>query len=346
MKYNNINNLYQLFSYQNDKNPEKKIFFQKIGQEWQGFSFKNINLKISLIQKFLLQRKIKKGDRVFLLSNSCVDWVAIDLAIQSVGGVTVPAFTTNNNLDNKFIITDCRPKLIFIENSELFKKNEDILKDLKNKIIFINPFEDNLSLNKIYSQTPLKLCLPSVSKDDLSCIIYTSGTYNNPKGVMLPHKAVLHNCEAAFVRLKDLGFKNEVFLSFLPLSHSYERMAGIYFPISIGAKVFFVKKVENIMSDFKEVKPTIVNGVPRFYQNLYKKVFSNIKNFNEEFSKKLLASLNNSNQGNFLQSLIFKIILNFLKFKIKNIFGGNIKVFISGGAALDSFISNFFRYIY
>ena len=96
------------------------------------------------------------------------------------------------------------------------------------------------------------------------------------------------------------------------------------------------------MSDFKEVKPTIVNGVPRFYQNLYKKVFSNIKNFNEEFSKKLLASLNNSNQGNFLQSLIFKIILHFLKFKIKNIFGGNIKVFISGGAALDSFISNFF----
>ena len=100
---------------------------------------------------------------------------------------------------------------------------------------------------------------------------------------MLPHKAVLHNCEAAFDRLKDLGFKNEVFLSFLPLSHSYERMAGIYFPISIGAKVFFVKKVENIMSDFKEVKPTIVNGVPRFYQNLYKKIFSNIKNFNEEF---------------------------------------------------------------
>ena len=85
MKYNNINNLYQLFSYQNDKNPEKKIFFQKIGQEWQGFSFKNINLKISLIQKFLLQRKIKKGDRVFLLSNSCVDLVAIDLSIQSVG---------------------------------------------------------------------------------------------------------------------------------------------------------------------------------------------------------------------------------------------------------------------
>ena len=342
MKYNNINNLYQLFSYQNDENPEKKIFFQKIGQEWQGFSFKNINLKVSLIQKFLLQRKIKKGDRVFLLSNSCVDWVAIDLAIQSVGGVTVPAFTTNNNSDNKFIITDCTPKLIFIENSELFKKNEDILKDLKKKIIFINPFEDNLSLKEIYSQTPLKLCLPSVSKDDLSCIIYTSGTYNNPKGVMLPHKAVLHNCEAAFERLKDLGFKNEVFLSFLPLSHSYERMAGIYFPISIGAKVFFVKKIENIMSDFREVKPTIVNGVPRFYQNLYKKVFSNIKHFNEKFSKKLLTSVNSNNQENFLQSLIFKIILNFLKFKIKNIFGGNIKVFISGGAALDSFISNFF----
>ena len=137
MKYNKINNLYQLFSYQNDKNPERKIFFEKIGQEWQGFSFENINLKISLIQKFLLQRNIKKGDRVFLLSNSCVDWVAIDLAIQSIGGVTVPAFTTNNKSDNKFIIKDCKPKLLFIENSVLYKKNEDILKGLKKKLFLL-----------------------------------------------------------------------------------------------------------------------------------------------------------------------------------------------------------------
>ena len=263
MKYNDISNLYQLFSYQKDKNPNKNLIYQKLNNRWRGYSYKEIHLKIVLLQSFFKQRKIKKGDRVFLLSNSCVDWVIIDLAVQSIGAVTVPAFTTNNKSDNDFIINDCEPKLFFIENYELFEKNKSIFKNRIRKLIFINNLNKYFNLDQIYNKTPLKFDLPQVGRQDLSCIIYTSGTYNKPKGVMLPHAAILHNCEAAFDSLKDLGFKNEVFLSFLPLSHSYERMAGVYFPISIGAKVFFVKKIENINLDFKDVRPSIVNGVPR-----------------------------------------------------------------------------------
>ncbi len=342
MKYSNLNNLYQLFSYQKNKNPKKKVIYEKVNQIWKGYSFEEINSKISLLQSFLIQRKIKKGDRIFLLSSSNVDWVAIDLAIQSVGGITVPAFVTNNKTDNEYIINDCKPKLLFIENNDLFKKNREVLKDFKKKVIFIENVTDNQNLKKIYEKTSLKFTLPFINRQDLSCIIYTSGTYNNPKGVMLPHEAILHNCEAAYDRLKDLNFSNEVFLSFLPLSHSYERMAGIYFPLSIGAKIFFVKKMENISSDFRQVKPTIVSGVPRFYENLYKKIFLAIKNSNTQFAKILQKRINKNYKQSIVKSLFYYFFLTILKYRIKKNFGGNLKVFISGGAALDASINRFF----
>ena len=343
MKYNNISNLYQLFSYQKDKNPNKKLIYQKLNNKWKGYSFKEIFLKIVLLQGFFKQKKIKKGDRIFLLSSSCVDWVIIDLAVQSIGALTVPAFTTNNKSDNEFIINDCKPKLYFIENYELFEKNKSIFKDRISNLIFINNLKQYFSLEQIYNKTPLKFDLPQVRRQDLSCIIYTSGTYNRPKGVMLPHAAILHNCEAAFDSLKDLRFKNEVFLSFLPLSHSYERMAGVYFPISIGAKVFFVKKIENINLDFKNVRPSIVNGVPRFYENLYKKIFNSIKNSNKKLSK-ILNKITGSESYKFSLSewLFLNFFLIFIRFKIKKNFGGNLKIFISGGAALSPSISRFF----
>lgn len=343
MKYNDISNLYQLFSYQKDKNPNKNLIYQKLNNRWRGYSYKEIHLKIVLLQSFFKQRKIKKGDRVFLLSNSCVDWVIIDLAVQSIGAVTVPAFTTNNKSDNDFIINDCEPKLFFIENYELFEKNKSIFKNRIRKLIFINNLNKYFNLDQIYNKTPLKFDLPQVGRQDLSCIIYTSGTYNKPKGVMLPHAAILHNCEAAFDSLKDLGFKNEVFLSFLPLSHSYERMAGVYFPISIGAKVFFVKKIENINLDFKDVRPSIVNGVPRFYENLYKKIFNSIKNSNKKLSKILHdIAVSENYRSSLLEWLFLNFFLLFIRFKIKKNFGGSLKLFISGGAALDPSISRFF----
>ena len=200
-----------------------------------------------------------------------------------MGAITVPSFTTNNISDNKFIIEDSKPKIIFIENDEIFKKNRSLFKKkfIIEKIIiddskYETSFKDILSYDE-------KIDLPKIKRSDISSIIYTSGTTGNPKGVILSHQSIIHNCIAAFELLKEINFKNEKFLSFLPLSHSYERMAGLYFPLYINGQIYFCKKMENILSDFKEVNPTIVTAVPRFYENIYKKIYLNIKKSNKIF---------------------------------------------------------------
>ena len=200
-------------------------------------------------------------------------------------------------------------------------------------------FKDILSYDE-------KIDLPKIKRSDISSIIYTSGTSGNPKGVILSHKSIIHNCIAAFELLKEINFKNEKFLSFLPLSHSYERMAGLYFPLYINGQIYFCKKMENILSDFKEVNPTIVTAVPRFYENIYKKIYLNIKKSNKIFQSFFEISLkNNFDDLSLLKKSQIKIFYFFLKRKIKNIFGHNFKTFVSGGAALDSKISNLFKFL-
>ena len=213
-----------------------------------------------------------------------------------------------------------------------------ILNSLSN-FVYPTSFKDILSHDE-------KIDLPKIKKSDISSIIYTSGTSGNPKGVILSHKSIIHNCIAAFELLKDINFKNEKFLSFLPLSHSYERMVGLYFPLYINGQIYFCKKMENILSDFKEVNPTIVTAVPRFYENIYKKIYLNIKKSNKIFQSFFEISLKkNFNDFSLLKKFQVKIFYFFLKRKIKNIFGRNFKTFVSGGAALDPKISNLFKFL-
>ncbi len=343
---NKIQSLYDLFTQQLLKNPDSKFLFDKINSKWRGLTFGEINNKVKSIQFYLKKKNVKKGDRIFLLSSSRSEWFLIDIAIQSMGAITVPSFTTNNISDNKFIIEDSKPKIIFIENDEIFKKNRLLFKKkfITEKIIiddskYETSFKDILSYDE-------KIDLPKIKRSDISSIIYTSGTSGNPKGVILSHKSIIHNCIAAFELLKDINFKNEKFLSFLPLSHSYERMAGLYFPLYINGQIYFCKKMENILSDFKEVNPTIVTAVPRFYENIYKKIYLNIKKSNKIFQSFFEISLKkNFNDFSLLKKFQVKIFYFFLKRKIKNIFGRNFKTFVSGGAALDPKISNLFKFL-
>ena len=343
---NKIQSLYDLFTQQLLKNPDSKFLFDKINSKWRGLTLSEINNKVRSIQFYLQKKNVKKGDRIFLLSSSRSEWFLIDIAIQSMGAITVPSFTTNNTSDNKFIIEDSKPKIIFIENDGIFKKNRSIFKKkfITEKIIiddskYETSFKDILSYDE-------KIDLPKIKRSDISSIIYTSGTSGNPKGVILSHKSIIHNCIAAFELLKEINFKNEKFLSFLPLSHSYERMAGLYFPLYINGQIYFCKKMENILSDFKEVNPTIVTAVPRFYENIYKKIYLNIKKSNKILQSLFEISLkNNFDDLSLLKKFQVKIFYLFLKRKIKYIFGHNFKTFVSGGAALDSKISNLFKFL-
>ena len=341
---NKIQSLYDLYAYQLTKYPNSKFLFDKVHSKWKGITFSEIERKVQSLQHYFYETEIKKGDRIFLLSSSRSEWFIIDIAIQSVGAITVPSFITNNVDDNNFIIKDCKPKIIFFENDLIFKKNKNIMNKnfIKDKVLIENSTYQK-SLSDIYKQRS-KVKLPFLRKKDISSIIYTSGTSGKPKGVVLSHESIIHNIFAAFELLKDLNFRKERFLSFLPLSHSYERMAGLYFPLYINAQIFFCKKIENIMSDFKEINPTVVTAVPRFYENIYKKISLNLKTSNQVINKIFEKVLkDNSKDLPLFLKLLYKIFYFFLKRKIKNIFGKNLKTFVSGGAALDSKISNLFH---
>ncbi len=345
---NSCNNLFEIFNYHLAKTPHKKVFFKK-EKIWDSSDFIETSKRIKKISFFLIKNRIKKGDRVFLLSNNRIEWVEFDLAIMVSGGVTVPSFVTNNTTDNEFIIKDCQPKFIVLEDEKVFKKNKKFLNKFKNKIILIEPSENFTDYKEITSHKDKQIKKITVNKEDISSIIYTSGTTGNPKGVILTHKSIMHNLQGAIELVNDFNLKNERFFSFLPLSHSYERMAGLYFPILIGAEIYFCSTTDKLLSEIKEVKPTILSAVPRLYENIFKKIKFQINKTNFLVSyllkKTFLLIENNPKENiNFFVKFLVTIFLKYiLKKKVLNIFGKKIKVLISGGAALNPDVGIFFN---
>ena len=345
---NSCNNLFDIFNYHLAKHPYKKVFYKK-EKIWDSCTFIESAERIKKISFFFLKNKIKKGDRVFLLSNNRIEWVEFDLAIMSLGGITVPSFVTNNVADNEFIINDCLPRFIVLENEKIFEKNKKFLNKFTAKIILIENSQNFVNYKKITSIKFEEIKNVEVKREDISSIIYTSGTTGNPKGVVLTHKSVMHNLKGAIELISDFNLKNERFFSFLPLSHSYERMAGLYFPILIGAEIYFCTANEKILSEIKEVKPTILSAVPRLYENIFKKIRSQINKTNFLIAyllKKTFLYIENIPQKN--TNIFEKVIITiFLKIILKNqvlkVFGKKIKVLISGGAALNPIVGVFFN---
>ena len=345
---NSCNNLFEIFNHHLAKTPHKKVFFKK-EKIWDSSNFIETSKRIKKISFFLIKNRIKKGDRVFLLSNNRIEWVEFDLAIMMSGGVTVPSFVTNNTTDNEFIIKDCQPKFIVLEDEKVFKKNKKFLNKFRTKIILIEPSENFTDYKEITSHKDKQIKKITVNKEDISSIIYTSGTTGNPKGVILTHKSIMHNLQGAIELINDFNLKNERFFSFLPLSHSYERMAGLYFPILIGAEIYFCSTTDKLLSEIKEVKPTILSAVPRLYENIFKKIKFQINKTNFLVSyllkKTFLLIENNPKENiNFFEKFLVTIFLKYiLKKKVLQIFGKKIKVLISGGAALNPDVGIFFN---
>ena len=343
----NSKSLIDIFNFYVNKKPHHKIFFFKKNNTWISNSFLEVKTRIEKIKTYLLNNGIKKGDRVFLLSNNRIEWVEFDLAIMSVGAITVPSFVTNNQHDNQFIINDCKPKFLVLENENTYKKNESFLKIDKKNIITIensNLFENYKNiLNKITINTKQKV----IEKKQISSIIYTSGTTGNPKGVVLTHQSIMHNLFGALEIMDEFDLNSERFISFLPLSHSYERMAGLYFPILISAQIYFCSSMDKLLNEIKEIKPTILSAVPRLYENIFKKIKLQITKSNfiiSFFLKIIFGNLDFKKKKNTLENLLSKIFIKLvLKNKINNLLGGKIKILISGGAALNPEIGIFFN---
>ena len=323
------------------------------------YSWGNIHTKIKILSNYL-KKIISEGDKCILLSENRPEWLISDLAIMNAGGVTVPLFTTYSENDYEYIIKDCEPKACIVSNIEQLKKikkyigeNTIIISidDFDKKIeCFENIFFEAKTDNKTFTES-IKSYNNNLKRNDLACIIYTSGTTGNPKGVMLSHGGILSNCEGAEEILQSLIKKDPpVFLTWLPLSHSYEHTVQ-YVQILLGAKVFYAESLEKLLANVAIAKPTIMTAVPRFYQNLYTKIslnFSKQKGIKKFFIINTIllgTKILNKEPLSFKQNFINFFCEILVRKKIKKQFGGKLKAFVSGGGALDKKIGEFLNSI-
>ena len=360
MQLSRINSLVELFftKYKEINSVADKPFLKWLKENEKDFlTWQQVASKIQILSEYL-KTKLNKGDRCILLSENRPEWLISDISIMNAGGVTVPLFTTYSERDYEYIINDCKPKICIVSNEIQLKKIEKFISDeikvlsienLNEKVENIeNIFNEHSKKNKSNAHISFN---QNLERKDLACIIYTSGTTGNPKGVMLSHGGILSNCEGAQEILNQLVQNSEpTFLTWLPLSHSYEH-AVQFVQISLGAKIYYAESLEKLLSNMSIAKPTIMTAVPRFYQNLYSKISINFSK-QKGFKKKLILStislgikkLNNENLT-FREKLINFFCEKLVRKKIKNQFGGKLKAFVSGGGALDQKIGEFLNAI-
>ena len=359
MQIDKINNLLELFYQQYQKQNKKSIFLECLKEPQKKYSWEDVYLNINKLSKEI-SRHIKKGDRCLLVSENRPEWMISDLSIMLSGGVTVPAYTTYTERDYEYIIDDCTPAIIIISDKIQYEKIKNIIpkKNFIKKTIFFEDIENineefNLRIQDIFkgnnfsNQNFYDL---KIQRKDMACIIYTSGTQGNPKGVMLSHGGILNNCEGANKLLKTFISKKPKFLTWLPLSHSYEHTVQ-FVQIAVGAKVFYAESIDKLIKNMSDCSPEIMTAVPRFYQNLHQKInvsFSKATGLKEvlvnqtvHLGKKKL----NKQKFSLIENLINFICEKLVRKKIKNQFGGNLKTFISGGGALDKEVGSFLNAI-
>ncbi len=359
MELSKINSLVELFftKYKELNSTSNKPFLKCLKDNKKDFlTWKQVERNIQILSEYL-RKNLSKGDRCILLSENRPEWLISDIAIMNAGGVTVPLFTTYSEKDYEYIINDCNPKICIVSNNTQLKKIDKFISD-NIKVLSIENIDKQIdNIENIFERFSKEKTLDHLSfnqnieRKDLACIIYTSGTTGNPKGVMLSHGGILSNCEGAQEILNSLVKGSEpVFLTWLPLSHSYEH-AVQFVQITLGAKIYYAESLEKLLSNMSVAKPTIMTAVPRFYQNLYSKISINFSK-QTGLKKKLISStillgikkLNNENMS-FREKILNYLCEKLVRQKIKNQFGGNLKAFVSGGGALDQKIGEFLNSI-
>ena len=357
---NKINNLVELFFNQYENQFDKsKILLSSLKEPRKNYSwqetFNSINKLSEELKKF-----VNVGDRCLLISENRPEWFISDLSIMLSGSITVPAYTTYAERDYEYIINDCTPSVIFVSNTEQFNKIKNIIKN-KNFIKKVFSFDnlenenhkDYQNISNLLNDLKKEKSIPKneMRRKDPACIIYTSGTQGNPKGVILSHGGILNNCEGAIEILEPLIHRDQTrFLTWLPLSHSYEHTVQ-FVQITVSARVFYAESIEKLIKNMNECSPEVMTAVPRFYQNLYQKINASFKKATGIkkilVQKMLVLGLKKIRKEplNFIEKVLDKILEKIVRKKIKDQFGGSLKTFVSGGGALDKEVGFFLNAI-
>jgi long-chain acyl-CoA synthetase len=327
-------------------------YYDASRSSWLTYSWSEANKQILSIQAALAKENLQAGDRVALMLRNSPHWVFFEQAALGMGLVVIPLYT-NDRADNvSYVLQDAGVKLLLIENESALKQLEPIASQLQGllRLVSVDTCDASPLFPRLVALSNWQLMddeapqLPEIDIDSLATLVYTSGTTGRPKGVMLSHRNILFNVSAA-VEVFPIGH-NDVFLSFLPLSHMLERTLGHYIPIMCGSTVAFARSVDKLAEDLLSQRPTILISVPRIYERVYNKIKLQVDQ-KSPFSQKLFHSAvdvgwqrfkNNGKGGGLRWPILKTLVANKIMAKL----GGRLRLAICGGAPLSADIAKVF----
>lgn len=349
--------------------PKAPVLWAKRDGHWQALNWGELESRVRNLAKALIARGIQPGDRVLLACENRPEWTIAHFAVMSCGAITVPAYTTHTEHDYEHLLHDSGAAAALISSAALGKrclpavaKADDcrFAVSLEAQQADLGAGQDLLDWTAEEQagaaagpelEAEQENRLAALDRDGVCVFIYTSGTGGTPKGVMLSHGNIFTNCGSAFDLLSSFGIEQQqqTFLSFLPLSHSYEHAAGLCFPLSIRAQIYYAESVEKLAANMAEVQPTLMTAVPRLYESMRQRILAGLKHqppLRQKLFHKTVALGLKRNAGERLglaERLQDKLLERLVREKVRQRFGGRLHALVSGGAALNPEIGNFFQ---
>lgn len=326
---------------------------------WHSLRWGDFALRTASVAAFLRARGIGPGDRVLLVSENRPEFPIADTAIMAIGAITVPTYTTNLAPDHAHILRDSGARAAIVSTRKLAEK---VLEGaaLAHGLDLLICVEEPPSAAGLTGHrweeaiaTPGDVAMlaaecATAPTDSLACLIYTSGTGGAPKGVMLPHRALLANRAGVVPLVKRLGIEGRPYLSFLPLSHAYEHTVGGFLLPSAGLEVVYSRGADRLSHELAEIKPAILTAVPRLFELLRARILAGLEKetpFKRQLFERALALGLRKMDGpplNLFEKLQDRILDKLVRQKMRDRFGGQLRAMVSGGARLDPDLSGFF----
>jgi long-chain acyl-CoA synthetase len=364
-KLERFDNLVQMFFTRAREKGDAPFLWAKTGGKWVSTSWAEAAQQVASLAAALKQLGLQPGGRVMLVSENRPEWCISDLAIMAAGGVTVPTYTTNTERDHQHILDNSGACMTIVSTAKLGKTLlPAILRTAGSTGHTVIGFEDVRigqsgaidfhQWQQLIADHPADVATAAADADklqraDLACIIYTSGTGGSPRGVMQHHGAILTNVEGCCVVIsEDFGWEDEIFLSFLPLSHAYEHTGGQHFPIGLGAQIYYSEGLDKLASNIEEVRPTLMVVVPRLFEVLRTRITKQVEK-QGKFANYLLdravaiGGKRAAGKGSILDLPMDLFLSRTLRPKLSQKFGGRIKAMVSGGAPLNPEVGVFFE---
>ncbi|MEG8044547.1 AMP-dependent synthetase/ligase [Sphingomonas faeni] len=353
-------NLVAMFFARAAEKGDAPFLWTKTSGTWVATSWADAARQVAALATALTAIGVKRGDRVMLVSENRPEWCLSDLAIMAAGCITVPTYVTNTERDHLHIIENAGACAIIVSTAKLAKtllpavirsnQAQTVIGLEDMKVPAGIDFHNWHALIAAHPTAPeTAAARADFEREDLACIIYTSGTGGAPRGVMQHHGAILHNCAGcASVISEDFGWDDEVFLSFLPLSHAYEHTGGQHFPISLGGQIYYAEGLEKLAANIEETRPTIMFVVPRLFEVLRTRISKTIEKQGGASAYLLRQALDIGGKRyagrlRLIDRPMQAAVATLFKPKISKKFGGRLKAMISGGAPLNPEVGLFFE---